>query len=136
MYINIFIFYKATYSSLEQKPCSDGVAEIRPSYSMDNVKSNRHMMLHMIKTKLRLSPTQAKVKHPSNEHARANREVSKFEFDPLLENCPKISLPLPLPDMYGEWGVATLFLRFKPSDLLILEFYVVRDVYAGGRNTI
>jgi len=36
----------------------------------------------------------------------------------LLENGPKISLPLPLPDIYDDWGVATLFLKFKPRELL------------------
>merc|ERR1712157_313662 len=47
---------EAIYSSFEDKRAR------RPSI----VKSNRHIMLHTIKTKLHLSPTQAKVKYPSN----------------------------------------------------------------------
>jgi len=32
----------------------------------------------------------------------------------------KISLPLPLPEVAGEWGLSTLFLRIKDSGLIIL----------------
>merc|ERR1712151_1305287 len=49
-----------------------------------------------------------------------NRIVPKFEADSLLKNFPKISLPLPLPDVSSEWGVATLLLRFKATAVLLV----------------
>jgi len=85
----------------------------------DNRKGIRHFMLHRIKTKLYLSPGESRVKYPNDEYEFINKKHSRLEFDPLLENLPKISLPLPLPDMIGEWGVATLFIRFNPSALLL-----------------
>ena len=85
----------------------------------DNRKGIIHFMLHRIKTKLYLSPGESRVKYPNDEYEFINKKYSRLEFDPLLENLSKISLPLPLPDMIGEWGVATLFIRFNPSALLL-----------------
>ena len=61
-------------------------------------------MLNKIQKKLILSPAQARVKYCYDEIKHIKRIVPKFEAEPLLQNCPKISLPLPLPDMSGEWG--------------------------------
>ena len=85
----------------------------------DNVKSNRHWMLHKIKNDLLLSSPQARVEYPTNEYEHARGETLKFKAEPLLEDFPAISLPLPLPDVPGEWGVANLFLKFKASSLLV-----------------
>ena len=89
------------------------------SHTLGNVNKNRRWMLHTIKTDLRLSPDQAKIKYPTDEYEYVDREITKFEANPLLEGFPAISLPLPLPDMSGEWGVAKLFLKFKSSALLL-----------------
>ena len=77
-------------------------------------------MLHNIKNKLRLSLKELKVKYPSDEYEYMRRQIRMVEFDPLLEDFPKITLPLPLPNMSAEWGVATLFLRFNSSTLLVI----------------
>ena len=77
-------------------------------------------MLHKIKNKLRLSPDQMKVKYPTGGYEYLRRKTMTLEFNPLLEDFSKIKLPLPLPDMSGEWGVATLFLRFNSSAMLVI----------------
>ena len=89
-------------------------------YSINTRKSNRSWMLFNIKNKLRLSPNELKVKYPSDEYEYMQRKIIMAEFNPLFEDFPKISLPLPLPDMSGEWGVATLFLRFHSPCLLVI----------------
>lgn len=84
------------------------------------IKRDRHWLLHRIQTKLYLSLHERRVKYPSDENDFINRTVSNVVFDQLFANFPKISLPLPLPDMIDEWGVAQLFLRFDSSILLII----------------
>ena len=91
------------------------------------IKGNRHCMLRKIQNKLKLSPHQSRIVYPIDENQHVKRQVSKFEAQRLLDDFPKISLPLPLPDMTGEWGVATLFLKFNARamffalNLLLLE---------------
>ena len=80
-----------------------GENTIDSSYFVNDENRNRCWMLHRIKTDLRSSP-QVKVEHPSNKCEYLNREVSKLEDNPLLEEFPTTSLPLPLPDT-SEWGV-------------------------------
>ena len=70
----------------------------------DNViKGNRHRILQKIQTKFILSPHQARIAYPADEVQHVNRRIAYFETRPLPDNFPKISLPLPLPDMTGEW---------------------------------
>ena len=91
------------------------------------IKGNRHCMLQKIQDKLTLSLCQARITYPIDEVQHISRQITKFEAQPLLDNFPKISLPLPIPDMIGEWGVATLFLKFHARllhlilNLLLLE---------------
>ena len=63
------------------------------------IKGTRHCMLQKIQNKLSLSPRQARIAYPMDEFQHIKRQVIKFEAPPLLDNFPKISLPLPLPDM-------------------------------------
>ena len=77
-------------------------------------------MLQKIQTKLILSPHQARIAYPASEVQHINRRISKFEAQPLLDDFPQISIPLPLPDMSGEWGVAMLFLKFHARALLLV----------------
>ena len=86
----------------------------------DAIKGSRHCMLLKIENKLSLSPRQAQIAYPVDETQHINRKLTKFEAQPLLDDFPKISLPLPLPGMTGEWGVATLFLRFHGRSLLLI----------------
>jgi hypothetical protein len=41
-------------------------------------------------------------------------------MDLSIMGFSKISLPLPLPEVSGQWGLSTLFLRIKDSGLIIL----------------
>ena len=85
------------------------------------IKGNRHCMLRKIHNKLILSPRQSRIAYPIDETQHVNRQVTKFEASRLLDDFPKISLPLPLPDMTGEWGIATLFLKFHARYLLLIK---------------
>ena len=84
------------------------------------LKDNRHAMLNSIQTKLYLSPEQAKVHYPKGELEYVRRKSLRCHFDPLLESLPSISLPLPLPQISGEYAVTVLLLRVKSSGLLVL----------------
>ena len=77
-------------------------------------------MLQKIQNKLRLSPRQSQIAYPNDETQHVNRKITKFEAQPLLDDFPTISLPLPLPDMTGEWGVTTLLMRFHSNALLLI----------------
>ena len=76
-------------------------------------------MLERIQSKFRLTPCQARIAYPIDDTQHIKRQITKFEAQSLLDGFPKISLPLPIPDMIGEWGVAVLFLRFNVKFLLL-----------------
>ena len=77
-------------------------------------------MLQKIQNKLSLSPRQGRITYPVDETQHINRQVTNFEAEPLLDGFPKISLPLPIPDISGEYGVAKLFLKFHSRALLLI----------------
>ena len=84
------------------------------------IKGNRHRMLQKIQTKFILSSHQNRIAYPADEVQHINRRITKFEAQPLIDDFPRISLPLPLPNMCGEWGVTTLFLKFHARALLLV----------------
>ena len=84
------------------------------------LKRNRHIVLNTILNKFCLSPDQTKVHYPKDELEHINKKTLAFVHDPLLDNLPSISIPLPLPQVSGEWGVAVLLLRVKSWGLLAL----------------
>ena len=77
-------------------------------------------MLQKIQTKFILSAHQARIAYPADELQHINRRITKFEAEPLLDDLLPISLPLPLPAMSAEWGVAMLFLKFHARALLLV----------------
>ena len=77
-------------------------------------------MLQKIRNKLSLSPHQDRITYPVDETQHMNKQATEFEAEPLLHGFPTVSLPLPIPDMTGEWGVATLFLKFHARALLLV----------------
>ena len=92
------------------------------------IKGNRHCMLQKIQDKLNLSQRQTRISYPIDESQHVNRPITKFVAPPLLDDFPKISLPLPIPNMTGEWGVAMLFLKFHARALhLILNLLLLEN---------
>ena len=75
-----------------------------------------------LQTKLRLSPQEARVKLPK-EMQRYREDSLKnqtFQLDMPIGRFKKIELPLPLPQMSGQWGLSRLLLRIRTSDLIML----------------
>jgi len=86
--------------------------------SINNQKVfRRHQILNQIQARLRLTLKQTRVRYPKSEVEHVHRKIPRIQLD----ICDiKISLPLPLPLMSGEWGVATLLLRIKAFNLFAI----------------
>lgn len=87
-------------------------------YSFD--PENRQAVLSALQSKLSLTPLQRRISYPRNEMAHINNPQRRFVMDLSIMGFSKISLPLPLPEVSGQWGLSTLFLRIKDSGLIIL----------------
>ena len=86
-----------------------------------SLSHDRHKILAALQSKLSLTPLQRRVAHPRDEMAHVmNPQQRRFVVDLSSMGFSKISVPLPLPEVSGQWGVATLFLRIKDSGLIIL----------------
>ena len=81
---------------------------------------NRQTVLLALQSKLSLTPSQRRISYPRNEMAHINNPQRRFVMDLSIMGFSKISLPLPLPEVSGQWGLSTLFLRIKDSGLIIL----------------
>jgi len=88
------------------------------SYSFD--PENRSAVLSTLQSKLCLSPYQRRITYPRNEVAHVQSQQRRFVMDLKVMGFSTVSLPLPLPEVSGQWGLATLFLRIKDSGLVIL----------------
>eukprot|EP00804_Cyclotella_cryptica_P025507 CCRYP_012002-RA/>CCRYP_012002-RA protein AED:0.06 eAED:0.06 QI:1626/0.88/0.9/1/1/0.9/10/1012/1142 len=84
------------------------------------ITQKRHVVLTALESKLILDPSQRRICHPRSEMAHLRTPQRKFVMGLSVEGFDKISLPLPLPMISGEWGLATLFLRIKDSGVIIL----------------
>jgi len=80
----------------------------------------RHTILKEMHTRLLPSPKQAKVQHHSNKVDDFFGKQQKMELDFPIRSLLKIEIPLPLLQISGELGIATLFLRITLSDVLML----------------
>jgi len=87
-------------------------------YSFD--PENRQAVLSALQSKLSLTPLQRRISYPRNELAHINNPQRRYVMDLSIMGFSKISLPLPLPEVSGQWGLSTLFLRIKDSGLIIL----------------
>ena len=98
---------------------------------------NRRAVLSALQTKLSLTPQQRRVAYPRSEMAHVNNPQRRFVMDLSIMGFSKISLPLPLPEISGQWGLATLFLRIKDSGLIILLKLLLleRSVLVVGETT-
>ena len=54
---------------------------------------------------------------PQLKHTNITNEMYTFDCSPDL-NFPKTTIPVPLPQIFDEFGVATLALKFKLRTLL------------------
>jgi hypothetical protein len=101
------------------------------------VTQNRHAVLSALESKLMLDPCQKRVHHPRSEMAHIQNPQRKFVMNLAVQGFDKISLPLPLPQISAEWGLATLFLRIKDSGVIILLKLLLleRSVLVVGSNT-
>jgi len=91
---------------------------INRRYSFD--KDTRHAVLSTLQAKLSLSESQRRIKYPRSELAFITHPPRYFVMDLEVEGFPEISMPLPLPEVSGHWGLSTLFIRIKDSGLIIL----------------
>ncbi|EJK74322.1 hypothetical protein THAOC_04007, partial [Thalassiosira oceanica] len=88
---------------------------------ISDLSHDRHKILAALQSKLSLTPLQRRVAHPRDEMAHVmNPQRRRFVVDLTSMGFSKISVPLPLPEVSGQWGVSTLFLRIKDSGLIIL----------------
>ena len=101
------------------------------------IAQNRHAVLSALQTRLMLDPSQKRVCYPRTEMAHIQTPQRRFVMNLTLQGFDEISLPLPLPMISGEWGVATLFLRIKDSGVMILLKLLLleRSVLVIGSNT-
>lgn len=101
------------------------------------IPQNRHAVLSALQGRLMLDPSQKRVSYPRSEMLHIQSPQRKFVMDLSLQGFDEISLPLPLPKISGEWGLATLFLRIKDSGVMILLKLLLleRSVLVVGSNT-
>jgi hypothetical protein len=102
-----------------------------------DIQQNRHAVLAALQSRLMLDPSQKRVCYPISEMAHIQTPQRKFVMNLSLKGFDEISLPLPLPMISGEWGIATLFLRIKDSGVMILLKLLLleRSVLVVGSNT-
>ena len=84
------------------------------------VSESRHVVLSALQVKLSLTQMQRRIAYPRNELAHITTPPRRFVMDLSITGFDKISLPLPLPEVSGQWGLSTLFVRIKDSGLIIL----------------
>ena len=84
------------------------------------VSESRHAVLSALQVKLSLTQMQRRITYPRNELAHITTPPRRFVMDMSIAGFDKISLPLPLPEVSGQWGLSTLFVRIKDSGLIIL----------------
>merc|ERR1719232_1708292 len=96
--------------------------------SIENINvAQRHTLLKEFQTKLNLSPAQSKIKYPKSELKHVTEKILFFEPTLSLETSPKLSIPLPLPQVTGEFAIATLMLRFKLPNLLKITMLLLLE---------
>ena len=81
---------------------------------------DRRVVLSALQAKLSLTPLQRRITYPRTEMAHIYSPQRRFVMDLSIMGFNKISLPLPLPEISGQWGLAMIFLRIKDSGLIIL----------------
>ena len=81
---------------------------------------DRHQILKAIQTNCCLSYEQLQIQYPASDLDHIQQEVTYFELDLAVQDFPKISIPLPLPRIVDEWGVATLLLRTNATSIVTL----------------
>jgi len=99
---------------------SDEEEQNGESLSHKFITQKRHVVLSALESKLMLNPSQKRICHPRSEMAHLQTQQRKFVMGLSVQGFDKIYLPLPLPMISGEWGLATLFLRIKDSGVIIL----------------
>lgn len=116
---------------------SDEEEQNGESLSHKFITQKRHVVLSALESKLMLNPSQKRVCHPRSEMAHLQTPQRKFVMSLSVQGFDKIYLPLPLPMISGEWGLATLFLRIKDSGVIILLKLLLleRSVLVVGSNT-
>lgn len=109
----------------------------RSENAHNGVAQNRHKVLSALQTRLMLDPSQKRVCYPRSELTHIQAPQRNFVTNLSLQGFDEISLPLPLPLISGEWGLATLFLRIKDSGVMILLKLLLleRSVLVVGSNT-
>lgn len=100
----------------------------------------RHDYLRVLETKMMLSPDQARLQKQQITPGKQPPTTSIFEIDvPGVSSSTtsKITVPLPLPDVAGHWGVAALLLRIDASELLqvIMLLLIERSVLIIGESS-
>ena len=107
-------------SKIPNKFASHAQSIARAASQKKESSAETHFILEAIQNKCSLSYDQIQIKYPISELEHVLRKKTYFELDLALQGFPKISIPLPLPRMSGEYGVATLLLRTNATTILTL----------------
>jgi len=87
----------------------------------------RHKFLHFIQRSMVLSPAQARIRLPDSDIDIILERPKTFDSEiPALNGVSTISVPLPLPHLAADWGVATLLQLIEADSLLtILQLILI-----------
>ena len=110
----------AKFKDIRRRSVFDDDDDTENRRSYDFGSDNRHAVLSTLQSKLSLSPRQRRISYPRSEMDHVSNPRSRFVVDLSIMGFDNVSLPLPLPEVSGQWGLATLFLGIKDSGLIIL----------------
>lgn len=105
--------------------------------SKNGQEQKRQEVLLLLHSKLSLNQQQSRVSYPRSDLAHVNTSHQRYDMDPSIIGFGSINLPLPLPEISGQWGLANLLLKFKDSGLIILlELLLLeRSVLVVGKTS-
>mmetsp|Transcript_30888 Transcript_30888/g.92593 ORF Transcript_30888/g.92593 Transcript_30888/m.92593 type:complete len:439 (-) Transcript_30888:205-1521(-) len=79
----------------------------------------RHVILGQLQTQLRLSTAQRRVRIPTSAAQHVYSERTFFEAPLPIRGAAPIKLPLPLPQLGKQWGLAKLLTTIGPDTLML-----------------
>ncbi|GMH62211.1 hypothetical protein TrRE_jg5067 [Triparma retinervis] len=81
-------------------------------------RTKRHKLLTIIQASSIIPAHHVSIHAPRNQYAHAHKERKIFELQLPLRNAAPIRLPLPLPRVGGEWGLAKLLVKIGGDNLM------------------
>jgi len=138
------IIVEKTYVLIGGKECEQFLQLISLQHLVDIEREEHHKdhdrydYLEMVQEKMCLEPRQARVQLPNNDLQILKQRPPPFET-PALNGIDRLSIPLPLPQIAGHWGVAAILQRLQPDSLLsILNLLLIERslLIIGSRSDV